>query len=56
LSHTLREEHRLKVSEKRELRNIVGTKREEVTSNCRKLQVKELHDVCSCQYCLHCSI
>ena len=33
--------------EKRELRKIVGTKREEVTSNWRKLHVKELHDVYS---------
>jgi len=47
LSLTLRDEHRLKVFEKRELRKIVGTKREEVTSNWRKLHVKELHDVYS---------
>jgi hypothetical protein len=45
LSLTLREEHRLKVFEKRELRKIVGTRREEVISNWRKLHVKELHDV-----------
>jgi hypothetical protein len=49
LSVTLREEHRLKVFEKRELRKIIGTKREEVTSNWRKLHVKELHDVYSYQ-------
>jgi hypothetical protein len=41
---TLRE-NRLKVFEKREPRKVDGTKREEVTSNWRKLHVKELHNV-----------
>jgi len=44
---TLREEHRLKVFEKRELRKIAGTRREEEISNWRKLHVKELYDVYS---------
>jgi len=45
----LRDEHRLKVFEKRELRKTVGTKREEITNKWRKLHVKELHDVYSYQ-------
>jgi hypothetical protein len=49
LSLTLKEEHSLKVFEKRELRKKAGTKREEVKSNWRKLHVKELHDVYSYQ-------
>jgi hypothetical protein len=42
-SLTLREEHRLRVFENRVLRRIFGPKRDEVTSECRKLHNKELH-------------
>jgi len=49
LSLMFRDEYRLKVFEKRGLRKTVGTKREEVTSNWRKLHVKELHNVYSYQ-------
>jgi hypothetical protein len=34
--------------EKRKLRRILGTKREEITVGCRKLRNEELHDL----YCL----
>jgi hypothetical protein len=39
----LREEHRLRVFEKRVLRRIFGTKRDEVTGEWRKLHSEELH-------------
>jgi hypothetical protein len=41
-SLTLREEHRLRVFEKRVLRRIFGPKRNEVTEECRKLHNEEL--------------
>jgi hypothetical protein len=44
-SLTLREEHRLRVFEKRVLRRIFGPKRDEVTGEWRKLHNKELHDL-----------
>ncbi|KAJ4439157.1 hypothetical protein ANN_15114, partial [Periplaneta americana] len=40
---TLREEHRLRVFENKVLRNIFGTKRDEVTGEWRKLHNTELH-------------
>jgi hypothetical protein len=43
----LREEHRLKVFENMVLRRIFGPKRDEVTSEWRKLHNKELHDLYS---------
>jgi hypothetical protein len=46
-SLTLREEHRLRVFENRELRGIFGQKRVEVTGAWRKLHNKELHDLYS---------
>jgi hypothetical protein len=42
-SLTLREEHRLRVFEKRVLRRIFGPKRDEVTGEWRKLPSEELH-------------
>jgi hypothetical protein len=42
LSLTLREEHRLRVTENRVLRRIFGPKRDEVTGGCRKLHNEEL--------------
>jgi len=44
-SLTLREEHRLRVFEKRVLRRIFGPKRVEVTGECRKLLDEELNDM-----------
>jgi hypothetical protein len=44
-SLTLREEHRLRVSENRVLRRIFGPKRDEVTGVWRKLHNDELHDL-----------
>jgi hypothetical protein len=41
----LREEHRLRVFEKRVLRRIFGPKRDEVTGEWRKLHNKELHEL-----------
>jgi hypothetical protein len=46
-SLTLREERRLRVSEKRVLRKTFGPKRDEVTVEWRKLRSEELND----QYC-----
>jgi hypothetical protein len=40
---TLREEHRLRVSENRVLRRIFGPKWDEVTEEWRKLHSEELH-------------
>jgi hypothetical protein len=45
----LREEHRLKVFENRELRRISGPKREEITGCWRKLHNEELHNLYSSQ-------
>jgi hypothetical protein len=44
---TLREEHRLRVSENRVLRTIFGSKRDEVTGEWRILHKEELHDLYS---------
>jgi hypothetical protein len=46
-SLTLREEHRLRVFENRELRRIFGPKRDEVTGEWRKLHNEELRDLYS---------
>jgi hypothetical protein len=46
-SLTLREEHRLRVFEKRVLRRILGPKRDEVTGSWRKQHNEELHNFCS---------
>jgi hypothetical protein len=48
-SLTLREEHRLRVSENRVLRRIFGPKRYEVTGEWRKLHNEELHNLYSSQ-------
>jgi hypothetical protein len=45
-SHTLREEHRLRVFENRVMRSIFGTKREE-DGSWRKLHNDELHSLYS---------
>jgi hypothetical protein len=42
---TLKEEHRLRVSENRVLRGIFGPKRDEVTGEWRKLHNGELNDM-----------
>jgi hypothetical protein len=44
---SLREEHRLRVSENRVLRRIFGPKRDEVTGDWRKLHNEELHNLYS---------
>jgi hypothetical protein len=44
---TLREEHKLRVFEKRMLRRIFGPKRYEVTRGCGKLHDEELYNVYS---------
>jgi hypothetical protein len=44
---TLREEHRLRVSENRALRRIFGPKRDEVMGEWRKLHSEELHNLYS---------
>ena len=46
-SLTLREERRLRVLEIVVLRRIFGSKRDEVTGECRKLHNEELNDCCS---------
>jgi len=43
-SLTMREERRLRVSENRVLKRILGAKREEVTGEWRKLHNEELND------------
>jgi hypothetical protein len=43
----LREEHRLRVFEKRVLRRIFGPKRDEVKGDWRKLRNEELHNLYS---------
>jgi hypothetical protein len=47
LSLTLKEEHRLRVSENRALRRIFGPKRDEVAGGWRKLHNEELHNLYS---------
>jgi hypothetical protein len=49
-SLTLREEHRLRVFEKRVLRRTSGPKRDEVTGERRKLHNGELHNLYSPSY------
>jgi hypothetical protein len=44
---TLREEHRLRVFERRVLRRIFGPKRDEVTGDWRKLHNEERHNLYS---------
>jgi len=44
---TLGEEHWLRGFENRELRRILGPRRDEVTGEWRKLQNEEFHDLCS---------
>jgi len=44
-SVTLREERRLRVFENRMLRGIVGSKRDEVTGEWRKIHNEELNDL-----------
>jgi hypothetical protein len=44
-SFTLREEHRLRVSENTVLRRVFGSKRDEVTEEWRKLNNEELNDL-----------
>jgi hypothetical protein len=46
-SLTVREEHKLRVFEKRVPRRISGPKRYEVTGRWRKLNNEELHDLYS---------
>jgi Asp-tRNA(Asn)/Glu-tRNA(Gln) amidotransferase B subunit len=46
-SHTLREQHRLRVSENRVLRKIFGLRTDEVTGHRRKLHSVELHNLYS---------
>jgi len=45
-SLTLKEEHRLRVSENRVLRRIFVPKRDKVTEEWRKLHNEELNDLC----------
>jgi hypothetical protein len=49
-SLTLREEHRLRVSENRVLRRIFGPKSDEVTGGWRKLHNEQLHKLYSSYY------
>jgi len=42
---TLRDEHRLRVFEKRVLRRIFGLKRDEVTREWKKLHSEEVNDL-----------
>jgi hypothetical protein len=44
-THILREKHRLRVSENRVLRRIVGLKKDEVTGEWRKLHNEELNNL-----------
>jgi hypothetical protein len=48
-SLTLREEHRLRVFEKRERRKIIGPMRDEETRGWRSLHNTQLHDLYSSQ-------
>jgi len=45
VSLILREERRLRVFEKRELRRIFGSQREEVTGECRKIHSEDFSDM-----------
>jgi hypothetical protein len=49
-SLTLKEEHRLRASEKRELKRVFRSKRDEVTGGWRKLHNEELHNLYSSPY------
>jgi hypothetical protein len=49
-SLTLREDHRLRVSDNTVLRRILGPKRDEVTGRWRKLHNEELHNLYSSTY------
>jgi hypothetical protein len=51
-SLTLREEHRLRVSGNRVLREIFGPK-DEATQEWRRLHNKEIHDLYSCPNIIH---
>jgi hypothetical protein len=46
-SLALREKHRMRMFEKRVLRRIFGSKRDEVTGGWRKLHNEELHNLYS---------
>jgi hypothetical protein len=46
-SLTIREEHRLRMFDKRVLRRIFGSKRDEVTGSWRKLYNEEIHNLYS---------
>jgi hypothetical protein len=46
-SLTLREKHRLRVFENRVLRRVLGSKRDEVTGACRRLNNEELYGLYS---------
>jgi hypothetical protein len=46
-SLTIREEHRLRMFDKRVLRRIFGSKRDEVTGEWRRLHNEELNDLYS---------
>jgi hypothetical protein len=50
-SLTLRDKHRLRVSENRVMRRIFGQKRDEVTGDWRKLHNEELYNLYSSQNC-----
>jgi hypothetical protein len=54
-SLTLREEHRLRIFEKRVPRKISGPKRDEVTGGWRKLHNEELHNLYSSSRRMRCS-
>jgi hypothetical protein len=45
-SHTLREEHRLRVFEKSVMRKVIGLKEDEVAGEWRRLYNVELNNVC----------
>jgi hypothetical protein len=47
LSLALREEHRLRVFEKKMVRKIFGSKKNEVMGAWKKLHNEELYDLCS---------
>jgi hypothetical protein len=49
-SHTLRKEHRLRVTENKVLMRICGTKHDDVTGKWRKLQSEEFHILYSSPY------
>jgi hypothetical protein len=45
LSHALKEDHRLRVSENRVLRRMFGPKREEMAGSWRRLHLEELRQI-----------